>query len=519
MGEITLQVSPNLWNVLKFLLFEFIISVLIRGSYIQLLRTVGSRSFNGNHAVSIVGTRLGRLTPYEFVWWKVGNSRTGTLIPKLFLVSLNVFLLALALMAEFGSGSTADVRIVKGYCYGRRSELLTRRQSLSLEQYIALNSVMPEDGCVHQNTTGRYLMPTYPNRTCPASYRDEQSEGILIRGCSTLPGKIITRVCSMKEQHELFGTTAVGSAEWDTILPRFKVSSVEPLPYSLVQPLFYKRTPIRALVRGMVHDAVVVRGNETTTVKTEPRELTCYARTKNMKEHNVTIWSPYSCYFVHDGMEVLYAVHHKYKDEMQIIQINHTTSKGNTTKPGDILLTAPIPKQIIVRPMADKNWATHRGALLYISEVLSLRTRMHRLSSNIRIDLEKHVVDDIVVRLYGFMNETGGFSCTHKAEASGQVAIINFWFIGPIALLVALALLQQILSMRERPTEVLPCSIEEAVNPNNILHSTSGTRCIDSDGRTLTFQRFMHWKMSPRQVTEEFVDLERQQYLANQQPG
>ncbi len=497
MNVITLQISPNLWNVLKFLLFEFIISVLIRGSYIQLLRTVGSRSFNDNNAVSIVVTRLGRLTPYEFVWWKVEDSRTGTLIPKLVLISLNAFLLVLATMAEFGSGSAANMRIVKGHFYGRRSELLTRRQSLSLEQYIAMNSVMPEDGCIHQNNTGRYLMPTYPNGTCVTSIRNEQTEGIYISGCSTLPGKIITRECSMKEQHELFGTTAVGNTGWDRVLPRLTISSVEPLPYSLVQPLFFNRFPIRALVRGMVHDALVVRGNKTEEVKTEARELMCYARTKVKKQHNVTIWSPHSCYFVNDGVEVLYAVHHKYEDDLQIIQINHTTSKGNVTKPGDILLTAPIPEQIIARNMSDKNWMMHRGALLYISEVLGLRTRMHRLSSNIRINLEKHVVDDIVIRLYGFMNETGGFSCTHKVEASGQVATVNILFIGPIFLLIALAAVQQILSMRKRPTQVAPCSIEEAVNPNNILHYTSGTRCTDSDGRTFTFRRLMHWNMAP----------------------
>ena len=492
MGVITLPLSPNLWNVLKFLLFEFIISVLIRGSYIQLLRTSGTRSFNDNHEVSLVVTRLGRLTPYEFVWWKAGDSRRESLVPKLILISLNMMLLALALTAEFGSGSAPYVRSVKDRCYGRRSELLTRRQSLSLGQYIELNSVMPEDGCIHQNDTGRYLMPTYPNGTCVSSFRNEQSEAILIRGCSTMTGKIMTSMCRAKEQHELFGTTAVRSAGWDKILPRLKVSSVEPLPYSLVQPIFTKSAPIRALVRGMVQDAVVVHGNKTRTEKTESRELICYARTTKKN-----IWIPFSCYFVHGNVEVLYAVYHKYKGEMRSIQINYTTSKGNTTKPGDILLTAPIPEEIITRPMADKSLPVHRGALLYVTEVRGLRGRIRQLSSNIGVTLEKLIVDDFVIRLYGFMDKTGGFSCTHKVEASGQVATVNFLFIVPIVSLIALSALQHILSKRDRPAETLPCSIEDAVNPSNVLRYASGTRCIDSDGRTFTFQRFMNWEEGP----------------------
>ncbi len=489
---ITLPLSPNLWNVLKFLLFEFIISVLIRGSYIQLLRTSGTRSFNDNHEVSIVVTRLGRLTPYEFMWWKVGDPKRGSLVPKLILISLNVLLLGLALTAEFGSGSAPKIRIVKGHCYGRRSELLTRRQSLSLRQYIATNSVVPEDGCIHQNKTGRYLMPTYRNGTCVTSFRDEQSEAILIRGCSTTAGKIITSMCSMKDLHELFGTTAVRSAGWDKILPRLKVSSVEPLPYSLVEPLFTKSAPVRALVRGMVRDAVVVLGNEIKTLKTEPRELICYARTTKKN-----IWIPFSCYFMHDGVEVLYAVYHKYKGEMRSIQINYTTSEGNTTKPGDILLTAPVPEEIIVRPISEQNQPVHRGALLYVTEVRGLRGRIRQLSSNIGVTLEKLLIDDFVIRLYGFMDKTGGFSCIEKVKTSSQVATVDLLFIGPIVLFTVLSALQQLLSMRERPTETLPCSIEDAVNPHNVLRYTSGTRCIDSDGRILTFQRIMNWKMEP----------------------
>ncbi len=518
MWVLTLSITPNLWNVLKFLLFEFIISVLIRGSYIELLRTLGSRSFDSSRAVSLVVTRLGRLTPYEFVWWQTENPGRRLIAPKLLLVALNLLLLGLTLTAEFGSGSIASWKMEKSFCYGRRSELLTRKPLVSLEKYLSVKSVLPQADCTHNNRTGRYLMPIEPNGSCTIGFRDNQPEAIRVVGCTTQAGKIMNEACTEKQVHELLGTAAVGRAGWERVFPRLNITLVEVLHPKTVKPIFSK-TFHRVLVRGVVSDAVVVYGKKRKLVNTKSREMHCYMKHYKVESKNAEFWTPRSCYFVHNGTEVLYGVNHRYRGDIRRAQIALTTAKEIRVKKGDIALVAPLEGQLIARPMGDENYVVHRGILLFVAELLGVRREVSTISSNVRLTVEKDIVDDVIVRLYGFMDGLGRYSYNHRKETGNQVATVDSLFVLPIVILLILSVIQQLWCMQKRPRETLPCSIEEAVDPESILRFSSGSRCVDRTGRTLTFQRLMHWKLSPKESTEEYVAIERHQYLANQQPN
>lgn len=513
--------------MLKFLLFEFIISVLIRGSYVELLRTVGSRSFNGSRAVSLVVTRLGRLTPYEFVWWQTNNPGRRLLAPKLLLLALNLFLLGLTLTAEFGSGSVEGSKIEQSYCYGRRSEILTREPIVSLERYLSVKSVLPPGDCVHTNKSGIFLMPlestqhslnsNQPNFHCTTGFRDEQPEAIEVRGCSTQPGKILTKLCTEEDVHQLFGTKAVGNAGWERVFPRLNISTIEVLDPKTVLPIFSK-TFHRVLVRGVVRDAVILNGNDRKVVNTQPREMHCYMKHYEVESLSAKFWTPRSCYFVHDGIEVLYGVNHRFRGGIRRAQIAFTTAKKIRMNRGEIALVSPLTEQIIARPMANENLVVHRGLLLFVAELLGVRREVSTISSNVRLTVEKDIVDDVVVRLFGFMDGLGRYSYKHRTETGDQVATVDLLFVVPICLLLFLSMVQQIWCMQKRPSETLPCSIEEAVDPESVLRFSSGSRCIDRTGKTLTFQRLMHWKLNPRKSTEEFVAREFQQYHDNQLP-
>ncbi len=518
MWVFALSITPNLWNVFKFLLFEFIISVLIRGSYIELLRTVGSRSYNASRPVSLVVTRLGRLTPYEFVWWQTEDPGRRLIAPKLLLVTLNVLLLSLTLVAEFGSGSVENWKLEDSSCYGRRSELQTRKPLASLEKYLAVKSVLPQVDCMHKNRTGRYLMPIERNGWCTIRFRNDQPEAIRVAGCSTQPGKILNETCSEKYVHDLLGTAAVRNAGWKRVFPRLNITSVEVLHPKIVRPIFTK-TSRRVLVHGEVRDAVVVYGNEGILVNTKPRQMHCYMKHYNKNSWDAQFWTPRSCYFVHNGTEVLYAVNHRYEGDMLRAQIALTSAKTVHVKKGDLALVAPREGQLIARPMGTENHMVHRGILLFVAELLGPRRMISTISSNVRLTMEQNIVDDVTVRLYGFMDGLGQYRYKRKQETGNQVATVNLLFVLPIFLLLFLSMIQQLFCMLRRPRETLPCSIEEAVDPENILRFSSGSRCIDRTDRTLTFQRLVHWKFSSSESEDEYETIERHQYLANQQPN
>eukprot|EP00171_Calliarthron_tuberculosum_P008399 IDg8399t1 len=152
--------SPNLWNVIKFLIIELFFSVLIRNTYIEFLRTRVQRALDSGRYVTLVSTKAGRLTPYEFIWWSgfdANYAKGKQRAPKLVLLALNFFLLALVLCAEFGSGST-------------------RRWTSNKER--------------DMNATGRFLHPINEEGLCYPINVAPSKEALQISGCGFLQSKV-----------------------------------------------------------------------------------------------------------------------------------------------------------------------------------------------------------------------------------------------------------------------------------------------------------------------------------------
>ena len=64
-------------GVLEFLILEVVISVFIRSTYIQFLRSRIQNEISEGRYISLVSTSYGRLTPYDFMWWSRPVSRCG----------------------------------------------------------------------------------------------------------------------------------------------------------------------------------------------------------------------------------------------------------------------------------------------------------------------------------------------------------------------------------------------------------------------------------------------------------
>ncbi len=187
--------SPNVWNVLKFLILEIFISVFIRCTYIKLLRSLAQRSFNDGRYISFVSTEFGRLTPYDFMWWSSRDADTTSSkhrLPKVILFVLNIVLLGLAITAEFGSGSTfAKIRDVKRG-FGRKSEELSRNITIPMGKYIALKSFVPDPSCVSDSPDGGRIIQAMDEKG-HCSNKVSSNEGVHIRGCATQPGMIVKK--------------------------------------------------------------------------------------------------------------------------------------------------------------------------------------------------------------------------------------------------------------------------------------------------------------------------------------
>eukprot|EP00171_Calliarthron_tuberculosum_P015881 IDg15881t1 len=131
---VQLSLSVELWSALKFLLTEIIISVLFANAWTAFVRRRTARLLYEGHEVTLLSTKLGRLTPANLVYRCHGPGFRSSLITgRIFVFGVNLLFLVTqssAVCAEAlkqSSNSSAGIPT-----YVIREHLLAADSNLSL---------------------------------------------------------------------------------------------------------------------------------------------------------------------------------------------------------------------------------------------------------------------------------------------------------------------------------------------------------------------------------------------------
>ncbi len=174
---ISLPVSVNAWNAIKFVLLESVVSLVFAPLWIRYIRSTCHRMVEKEKgSATVFSSEIGRLTPASIMVYRNGDtinicSRpfSRRLTSRTVLLFINLFLLGSLLVAEYGSGSRRSYKVI-------RANVTDVRKHSGLVAAIAKNE-LPASSL----TPLALAPPDY-------SYSIDQSSVILKRRVRTLKG-------------------------------------------------------------------------------------------------------------------------------------------------------------------------------------------------------------------------------------------------------------------------------------------------------------------------------------------
>lgn len=480
--------SPNQWNVFKFLLIEFVVSVLIHKGYLDLLRSRVRDSLERNQFITLWSTKLGRLTPFEHIWWTTscscqvrGCDSCRMRRPRLLLIALNLSLLSLILLTEFGSG--AEQRIVndklKGFGY--RSEEKARSTHLETLSLRNLKAVHPDASCVVHTSNSSSIRPFDSEGRCPTDMEAKNETVSLDEACATITqGVLIKKACNTNSTFEFFGANRTFG--FSRFLMRLKLTKDLTGHYihGEVQRQFIPRAKFAALVEGFVTSAEVTQTDRNYTATLERRSMVCIVTwPQNTKEdeqkgNEKFGWTPQSCYVQHNGVEALFEVSTLKKTHRQWPLAWEKFDSLQQRKRRELTVGDTIPVRVAQESLIMRKIGQTKPVgtivLLNMAEQKQIRNNVRKLKSSIRDRLLGTMTDDVVIRVLGFTEQIGEYEYSFRRQDRGQVAVVNVLFLAPMGLLLSFVIVLFTYSLLvDQSTLPFPLTYEEALDMNRVM--------------------------------------------------
>ena len=487
--------TPNQWNVFKFLIIEFVVSVLVHKAYFDLLRTRVRVALERSKCITLWTTTLGRLTPFEYIWWptscsdSVNGCRPCRMrAPRFLLIALNIGLLSLILLTELGSG--AEQRFVndklKGF--GSRSESFARSTHLDVTDMDQLTAVHPDPSCVTHTSNSTTIKAFDAEGRCPDNMV-AKNESVLLNGACAMitDGFLIKRACNASKIFQLFGSNRPYG--FSRFMIKYKRTKTKPFVHGRVQRKFIPNVTDAVETEGFLDSGVVLRpssnGTVVVPVTTKKQKMTCLlTRTKNKQEG----WTARSCYMQYDGEELFFAV--------SGIRRKHRKEAKN-------LIPIRIqPDTIIVRKMGHNRRPPGVLVLLHMVEQSKIRKSVKRVQSSIKNRILGQMTDDIVVQILGFTERIGNYEYSFRRREQTQVAVIDVLFLAPMGvLLILVVVIFSVSLLSERSKLPFPITYDEAFDENRSLFLKKDcVRC------TCNHESFRHLKPYERHNAELLME-------------
>ena len=377
--------------------------------------------------------------------------------PRFLLIALNIGLLMLILLTEFGSG--AEQRFVddKLAGFGSRSESYARSTHLDLNDMYKLTTVHPDPSCVTHTSNSTTIKAFDAEGRCPDNMY-AKNESVLLNGACAMitDGLLIKRACNASKIFQLFGFNR---------------------QYNFFQFIIkYKKTKSKRLVEPRVRrkfifdrvDAFETEGfidsGELNAFSSNPgfgvpvtlkkQKMTCLLTRMKSKQGG---WIARSCYMQHDGEELFFGV-------SRII--------GKLRKEEKNLIPIRIQEDtIIVRKMGQNRKPPGVLVLLHMAEQLRIRKLLlNRVRSSIKNRILGQMTDDIVVQILGFTERIGNYEYLFRRRELTQVAVIDVLFLAPMGVLLVLVVaIFSVSLVSERSKLPFPITYEEALDENRSL--------------------------------------------------
>lgn len=453
----------------------------------RVLRARVASYLEEKRCIALVSTSFGRLTPYEHVWWSHRCSGPCTAkpgaVPRLLLFALNLFLLMLILLAEFGSGTSAKDSITPQFGFGALSEAYSRNRSINLDRLMANPVVIPPPSCSFTRDGKRFLKTLTLDGTCQLENSDNAPWEIdACTGMNALTGNLIDKVCDRKAVFEAFG-----AKPFRAHMRKFFISlEVEDRQFLSEQ---LRRSLPRTADLGVFVDGIA-RGGFISMKKSRYRSL----RTRKMRcfmtwMKSPKVWILRSCYSWHNGTEIIFGTpprlikgklksrvtREKYPDVYKKVILKRTFP------------ISPIEESIIMRKMADSTLPPPDSVLLAVAEQQRARSAVLELESSSNDQLLRILTDDIVARLLGLVGaHIGDYKINFRSKDARQVATINLYFVIPIALLLLLVLIQFAMTFHYDGINNFPHTYEEALDRSKLSYTKRD--CIRSHHGAVSFR-------------------------------
>lgn len=475
--------TPNQWNVFKFLIIEFVVSVLIHKGYFDLLRTRVRVALERSKCITLWTTSLGRLTPFEYIWWptscsdSVNGCRPCRMrAPRFLLIALNIGLLGLILLTEFGSG--AEQRFVddKLEGFGLRSESYARSTHLDLTDMDQLAAVHPDPSCITHTSNSTTIKAFDREGRCPDNMFAKNESVSLDGACAmTTDGSLIKRACNASKIFQLLGSNETYG--FLRFMMKYKKTKIKNVVHGRVQRKFIPGVKFAVEAEGFIYSGVVFRPDSKLPVTLKKRNMTCLLTTMKNIDEELTARS---CYVQHDGEELLFEVnrileeHSKEAKEMIPVRINMDT--------------------IIVREIRQNRKPPGVLVLLHMAEQSEIRKSLKKVQSSIKNRILGQMADDIVVQMLGFTERIGNYEYSFRRRELTQVAVIDVLFLAPMGvLLIFVIALFSVPLLSERSKLPFPMTYEEALDENRSLFLRKDcVRC------TCNHESFRHLKQDEK---------------------
>ncbi len=113
MPTVVLNMPVDAWNAVKFVVLQFLVSVLLAETWSFFVAQRTTRLLEQGHTVSIMSTNLGRLTPANVVHDRRSGRHHDRLPARALVLMVNAAVIAFALLTEYGSSSVPKTELKK----------------------------------------------------------------------------------------------------------------------------------------------------------------------------------------------------------------------------------------------------------------------------------------------------------------------------------------------------------------------------------------------------------------------